>query len=184
LSAATGEKQKAWLRILEIILGLIVLILAGYVLAYPGVAILTLVFVLGIGLFVLGITRIFGAFASGVSGGMRVLSLIIGILAIILGIYVVAYPAAGALTLSFFLGFGLLLIGIESLSVGGTQAQGAGQGASIALGVIAIILGFIVLFWPGLALGTIALLLAVGLIVLGIEAIVSGVLGRWIGIRA
>lgn len=35
-----------------------------------------------------------------------------------------------------------------------------------------------------LALGTIALLLAVGLIVLGIGAIVSGVLGRRIGIRA
>ena len=96
----------------------------------------------------LGITRVAGAFASGVSGGMRVLSLIIGILAIILAIYVINNPAAGALMLSFFLGVGLLLIGIESLSVGGTHAQGAGQETSIALGVIAIILGFIVLFRP------------------------------------
>jgi uncharacterized membrane protein HdeD (DUF308 family) len=181
LSATTGEKQAAWLRILEIILGIIVIVIGGYVLAFPGVAILTLVFVLGIGLFVLGITRIFGAFAPGISGGMRVLSLIIGILAIILGIYVVAYPGVGAATLAFFLGFGLLLIGIESLAVGGTRGQGAGQGASVALGVIAIILGFVVLFWPGLALGTIALLLAVGLIILGLEAIVSGILGRWVG---
>ena len=181
MSATTGKKQAAWLRILEIILGIIVIVIGGYVLAFPGVAILTLVFVLGIGLFVLGITRIFGAFAAGVSGGIRVLSLIIGILAIILGIYVVAYPGVGAATLAFFLGFGLLLIGIESLAVGGTHGQGAGQGASVALGVIAIILGFVVLFWPGLALGTIALLLAVGLIILGLEAIVSGVLGRWVG---
>jgi uncharacterized membrane protein HdeD (DUF308 family) len=163
-------------------MGLIVIVIGGYVLAFPGVAILTLVFVLGIGLFVLGITRIFGAFASGVSGGMRVLSLIIGILAIILGIYVVAYPAAGALTLSFFLGFGLLLIGIEALAVGGSSGQGAGKGASVALGVIAMILGFVVLFWPGLALGTIAFLLAIGLILLGLEAIVSGILGRWVGV--
>ena len=180
MSAATGEKQKAWLRILEIILGLIVLILAGYVLAYPGVAILTLVFVLGIGLFVLGITRIFGAFASGVSGGMRMLSLIIGVLAVILAIYVVAYPAAGALTLIFFLGFGLLLSGMEALATGGSGGSGAGRAASIVLGVIAIILAFIVLFYPGVALGTLVLLLAISFVILGIEAIVSGILGRWV----
>ena len=180
MSAATGEKQKTWLRILEIILGLIVLILGGYVLAYPGVAILTLVFVLGIGLFVLGITRIFGAFASGVSGGMRVLSLIIGILAIILGFYVVAYPAAGALTLIFFLGFGLLLSGMEALAIAGSGGLGAGKAASIALGVIAIILAFIVLFYPGVALGTLVLLLAISFVILGIEAIISGIRGRWV----
>ena len=104
MSATTGVKQAAWLRILEIILGIIVIVIGGYVIAFPGVAILTLVFVLGIGLFVLGITRIFGAFASGVSGGIRVLSLIIGILAIILGIYVVAYPGVGAADTCLLLG--------------------------------------------------------------------------------
>ena len=181
MSAATGEKQKAWLRILEIILGIIVLILAGYVLAYPGIAILTLVFVLAIGLFVLGITRIVGAFASGVSGGMRVLSLIIGILAIILAIYVVDNPAVmGALTLIFFLGFGLLLSGVEALAIGGSGGSGAGKAASIILGVIAIILAFVVLFEPTVALGTLVLLLAISFVILGIEAIVSGILGRWV----
>ena len=179
MSAATGEKQKAWLRILEVILGIIVLILAGYVLAYPGIAILTLIFVLGIGLFVLGITRIAGAFAPGVSEGMRVLSLIIGVLAIILAIYVVAYPAAGALTLIFFLGFGLLLSGMEALAIGGSIGSNANKAASIALGVIAIILAFIVLFYPGVALGTLVFLLAISFVVLGIEAIVSGIRGRW-----
>jgi uncharacterized membrane protein HdeD (DUF308 family) len=180
LSTATGEKQKAWFRILEIILGIIVLILAGYVLAYPGVAILTLIFVLGIGLFVLGITRIAGAFVSGVSSGMRVLSLIVGVLAIILAIYVVAYPGVGAATLVIFLGFGLLLSGMESLAIGGSIGSNASKAASIALGVIAIILAFIVLFEPTVALGTLVLLLAISFVILGIEAIVSGILGRWV----
>jgi uncharacterized membrane protein HdeD (DUF308 family) len=180
LSATTGEKQKAWLRILEIILGIIILILAGYVLAYPGIAILSLIFVLGVGLFIIGITRIVGAFASGISGGMRVLSLIIGILAIILAIYVVAYPGVGAATLVIFLGFGLLLSGMEALATGGVGSSGAGRAASIALGVIAIILAFVVLFNPGIALGTLVLLLALNFIILGIEAIVSGFLGRWV----
>ena len=180
MSAATGEKQKAWLRILEIILGIIVLILAGYVLAYPGIAILTLVFVLGVGLIVLGITRIAAAFASGISSGMRVLSLIIGVLAIILAIYVVAYPAAGALTLIFLLAFGLLLSGMEAIAVGGSIGSKASKAASIVLGVIGIILAFIVLFYPGVALGTLVLLLAISFVILGIEAIVSGILGRWV----
>ena len=180
MSAATGEKQKAWFRILEIILGIIVLILAGYVLAYPGIAILTLIFVLGIGLFVLGITRIAGAFVSSVSSGMRVLSLIVGVLAIILAIYVVAYPGVGAATLVIFLGFGLLLSGMESLAIGGSIGSNASKAASIALGVIAIILAFIVLFEPTVALGTLVLLLAISFVILGIEAIVSGILGRWV----
>lgn len=179
MSATTGEKQKAWLRILEIILGIIVLILAGYVLAYPGIAILSLIFVLGIGLFILGITRIAGAFAPGVPSGMRVLSVIIGVIAIILAIYVVAYPAAGALTLIFFLGFGLLLSGMEALALGGSFGSGAGKTASIVLGVIAIILAFVVLLYPGVALGTLVFLLAISFVILGIEAIVSGIVGRW-----
>jgi uncharacterized membrane protein HdeD (DUF308 family) len=181
LNVATGEKQKAWLRVLEIILGIIILILAGYVLAYPGIAILSLIFVLGVGLFIVGITRIVGAFASGVSGGMRVLSLIIGILAIILAIYVVAYPGVGAATLVIFLGFGLLLSGMEVLAIGGSFGSRASKAASIVLGVIAIILAFVVLFNPAIALGTLVFLLALSFVILGIEAIVSGFLGRWVG---
>ena len=111
---------------------------------------------------------------------MRVLSLIIGVLAIILAIYVVAYPAAGALTLIFFLGFGLLLSGMEALATAGSGGSGAGKAASIALGVIAIILAFIVLFYPGVALGTLVVLLAISFVILGIEAIVSGIRGRWV----
>jgi uncharacterized membrane protein HdeD (DUF308 family) len=180
LSAATGEKQKAWLRILEIILGIIVLILAGYVLAYPGIAILTLIFVLGIGLFVLGIMSIASAFAFGVPSGMRVLSLITGVLAIILAIYVVAYQSAGALVLILLLGFGLLLSGMEVIAIGGSVGSGASKAASIALGIIAIILAFVVLFNPTVALGTLVFLLAITFVILGIEAIVSGILGRWV----
>jgi uncharacterized membrane protein HdeD (DUF308 family) len=180
LSAAVGEKQKGWLRILEIILGIIVLILALYVLANPGIAILTLIFVLGIGLFVLGITRIAGVFVSVFPGGMRVLSLIIGVLAIILAIYVVAYPAAGAFTLVLLLGFGLLVSGIEAIAIGGSFGSGASKAASIVLGIIAIILAFVVLLYPGIALGTLVILLALSFIILGIEAIASGILGRWV----
>jgi uncharacterized membrane protein HdeD (DUF308 family) len=168
------------LRILEVILGIIVLILAGYVLAYPGTAILTLIFVLGIGLFVLGITRIAGAFASGFPSGMRVLSFIIGVLSIILAIYVVAYPAAGAFTLVLLLGFGLLISGMEAITIGGSFGSGAGKAASIVLGVISIILAFIVLLYPGIALGTLVILLALSFVILGIDAIASGILGRWV----
>ena len=40
---ADEKKSSIWLRILEIIAGLIILVLAGYVIAYPLVAIATLI---------------------------------------------------------------------------------------------------------------------------------------------
>jgi len=52
---ADEKKSSIWLRILEIIAGLIILVLAGYVIAYPGVAIATLIAFLSIALIILGV---------------------------------------------------------------------------------------------------------------------------------
>jgi len=51
--AEEKEKSSMWLRIAEIIIGLIVLVLGGYVIAYPGVAAATLIGFLAVGIFIL-----------------------------------------------------------------------------------------------------------------------------------
>ena len=74
---ADEKKSSIWLRILEIIAGLIILVLAGYVIAYPGVAVLTLILFLSIALIVLGIAYFIRVFAKGISGWRRLLNLIL-----------------------------------------------------------------------------------------------------------
>ncbi|MGZ7210160.1 MAG: DUF308 domain-containing protein [Methanobacterium sp.] len=70
-------------------------------------------------------------------------NMILGILAIILGIIIIAFPAVSAFTLSFLIGIGILLLGIWFI-VQGFRLWGGSKAASIAyiiLGIIAIIAG-------------------------------------------
>jgi uncharacterized membrane protein HdeD (DUF308 family) len=50
----------------------------------------------------------------------------------------------------------------------------------IVVGIIAVVVGFVVFVYPPLGVATAVLLLAVALIIFGLEAIVSGILGRWV----
>jgi uncharacterized membrane protein HdeD (DUF308 family) len=70
------------------------------------------------------------------------------------------------------LGLALLFAGIAS------AARGAAGG--IVVGILGIILGFVVIVFPGLGLATLVFLLAVFLLIFGFESIVSGIMGRWI----
>ena len=52
------QKSSAWVRFAQIGLGIIVVILSIYALAYPGAAFVSLVLILGIILFIVGIEKI------------------------------------------------------------------------------------------------------------------------------
>jgi uncharacterized membrane protein HdeD (DUF308 family) len=78
----------------------------------------------------------------------------------------------GILTLVFLLGLGLLFSGIASAARGTVGA--------IVVGILGIIVGFVVIIFPALGAGIVVLLTAVFLIILGLESIVSGIVGRWV----
>jgi uncharacterized membrane protein HdeD (DUF308 family) len=170
---ADEKKSSMWLRILEIIAGLIILVLGGYVIAQPGVAIATLIFFLAVALIVLGIAYFVRVFAKGITGWRRLLNLILSVLAIIIAAAVIDNPFIyGSLTLVYLLGLALLFAGIAS------AARGTAGG--IVVGILGIIIGFVVIIFPGLGLATLVLLLAVFLVIFGLESIISGIMGRWV----
>jgi len=173
LVTADQKKSPMWLRILEIIAGLIIVVLAGYVIAYPGVAIATLILFLAIALIIIGIDYFIRVFAKGITGWRRLLNLVLSVLAIIIAGAVIANPLVyGSLTLVYLLGLALLFAGIAS------AARGTAGG--IVVGILGIIIGFAVIIFPGLGLGTLVFLLAVFLVIFGLESIASGILGRWV----
>ena len=86
-------EQSMWLRIAEIIVGLIIVILGGYAIAYPGVAAATLIAFLAVGLIVLSGIEFAQVFALDISGWRRLLNLILSAIAFLLALAGTRRPA-------------------------------------------------------------------------------------------
>jgi uncharacterized membrane protein HdeD (DUF308 family) len=89
---------------------------------------------------------------------------IAGVVSLVIGVVVLAYPEPSLKLLAVFLGIDLLIVGL-TLIVGGA-ARGAGAPA-VVLGVVALIGGVIVLRHPGNTVAVLALALSIYLIAAG-----------------
>jgi uncharacterized membrane protein HdeD (DUF308 family) len=177
-------KQPGWLRALEIVTGILAIVSGVLVLAYPDWGIDTLIVLLSIGLFFVGIRAIGVAADSSLSQGLKILSAISGIISLILAVVVLLYPGYGAAYLLILMSFGLMVSGFGRIfSASSLKATPSWiRGMIVVVGVLDIILSVVVLVMPGLALLTLAVILSVALIVSGVEMIISGAIGRtWLG---
>ena len=175
------DKMPAWVRAAEIILGLVSLAAGIWVLAYPGLAVLTLILILAVGLIFLGSREIvLGAMGTFLPGWLRAANIVLGVLAFILSIVVIAQPGLAVLSLVVLLYFALFVRGVAGLVMGaaGKQFSTRLRAASSAVGVLSIILSIVFLAVPALAIATLILLLSIGLLVTGLEAIAAGIIGR------
>ncbi|NYB51230.1 MAG: DUF308 domain-containing protein [Methanobacteriaceae archaeon] len=124
-------------------------------------------------------------------------NLVMGLLAIILGIIVLAFPLAGLVAASVLTGFVVLMIAIWLLIVGGSQMEISKTAGilNIILGIIVLIIGIGLIFNPAIfafLTGFILYLAGFFLIIAGIIALLSrndfknatwaGVLGIVLGI--
>ncbi len=151
------------------------------VVSFPGLAVATLILLLAIGLVFLGAREIaFGLAARSVPGWLRGVDIVAGALAFVLSLVVIAFPSVAAATLVLLLYFALFIRGLGLIGLGAGKSWLVAQhrGLSIAMGVLSIILAIIFLVFPGLAVATLILLLAVGITLTGIEVIWAGVTGR------
>ena len=164
-----------WSRALLVIFGLVAIAASIFVLAVPGIALITLVFLLSFSLLFVGLSRIArGISLSALSKGHRVLDVLAGLLGIAIGIIVFLFPLLGLGTLVFMLAFGTMIYGIVSVAIGASLSRlTKGVRALVLLtGVLAIILSVIVLASPAVAVLTLIFLLSVSFMVNGIESIV------------
>ena len=114
-------KTSDWVRALRVVMGLIAIAASVVVLSFPGLAVFTLLFFLSFALIFLGVARIaHSVTAKFWSKGHRALHAVAGVLALILGVIVLAFPGLGIASLVFLLAFGLLAYGIVSLVIGGS----------------------------------------------------------------
>ena len=170
-------KSPGWMRAAQIGLGVIALVLSVYILAYPVLTFVTIVLLLGVVLFVVGVERIIqGIVAPGKS---RWGTIGLGILVLIISIIVMAFPGAFGVFLIILLAIGLLFDGIARVYHGATdKTRGRWSRIfSIAAGVIEIGLSLVILAAPVIGAELTSFLLAIALLIVGIQIIAAGITG-------
>jgi uncharacterized membrane protein HdeD (DUF308 family) len=174
------EEAPNWLRALNIITGLVAIILGIVVLLIPSVAVETLVFLLYIALMVIGFGRILvGALAGFLSGGLRAVSIIAGLIAFAVAVLALVYPNFAVALLVTLFGATLLLFGLGRVIIGVMAKILANWVRALMIigGFLTIGLSIAVLIFPGVAILTLVFLLSFALVWNGIDTVVSGVTG-------
>jgi uncharacterized membrane protein HdeD (DUF308 family) len=157
----------AWTAAL--IAGLGMLAVGVMLLVWPSATLTVVAILIGAALIVAGVLRLFdGVTASGDSGAMRAADVVIGILAVIVGLYCLKHQALTVLIVALVVGVFWIINGIGSLIVAATSGHVPGRGFKAVGGVISLAAGLVILFWPGISLTLLLTVLGAWLIFYGV----------------
>jgi uncharacterized membrane protein HdeD (DUF308 family) len=150
---AAGISKAAGMSWAVVLLGGLALVAGGIMLLVWPHATLTIVAVLiGAALVVSGLVRLYEGFtAHDQSGGMRAAYVVIGLLAVIVGIYCIRHHALSLFLVAFVTGVYFILHGISDLGVA-LSGDVPARGLRAALGVFSLAAGIIMVVWPSLTL--------------------------------
>ena len=169
------------IRILQIVVGIIAIALSMAVIVNPGFGIEILVFLLSLTLLVVGIERVSIGFLPYIKkSSTRISNIVLGGLAIALAIIVIAFPIFTIGFLVTLLAIGLLFIGAARIVHGvfNKQTSKWSRILLIAVGILSIGISFMVFINPLLGIFILTFMLAVNLLIIGVESIVHGVSGK------
>ncbi len=167
-----------WKRGAIVGLGALAIILSILVFIHPGGTLVTIIYIAGIILIIVGIEKIISGIFE--KRGSKWGTVGLGALALIIGAIAVAYPVHTGVFVIILIGIGLLFIGISHIisGFGNKEAPGWARGFSIGAGALAIAISFLVMASPLAGAVFISLFLGIALLILGIEIIAVGITGR------
>ena len=156
--------------------GLLTLVIGILVMVWPDETLRVLTVLFGLELILVGIFRLIRAFSSGEQH--RVWSVILGILAIFLGVLVLRNIWTTVAVLAVILGVYWIIAGIIDFVVAVGDSTFPSRGFTIFMGIIQVIAGIIVVSWPTESLTALTWLLGIWFVVLGILGIVMAFMVR------
>ena len=171
-----GELGRNWGWLLAV--GILSVILGTVGLGMTWMLTLVSVVYFGVLLIVIGVAQLLQTFKAA---GWRstFFQILIGLLYLAAGIMVVSRPLLASLTLTWALGFALIVVGVMRIVVGVQHRGTSGWGAGLVGGIITLLLGLLILAkWPSDALWVIGLFLAIELIVNGYTQILVALAAR------
>jgi uncharacterized membrane protein HdeD (DUF308 family) len=177
MKTASEKNVSKGIKILQIIVGIIAIALSIAVIVNPGFGIEILVFLLSLTLLVVGIERVSIGFLPYITKSSRISNIVLGVLAIALGLVVIGFPFFTIGLLVTLLALGLLFIGIARI-VHGIFDKKTSKWSRIFLigvGILSIGISFVIFINPVVGIFILTFLLAVNLLIIGIESIIHGV---------
>ncbi len=177
-------EQAQWLRILDIILGLIAILFGALLFVVPSIIVVYGIgMILGIGLIILGLWQIVKIFiAKDVEMNAKIISIFIGLLMVIFGALFIAAPSFFPLLMVFILSGGILVIGIFLL-VQGAMGKDMKQWIRILyiiFGIIAIGIGIPAFIFPATwGLDLVSMAVSIALIFFGALRLLVGITGDY-----
>ena len=157
--------------------GIISLVVGIVIISWPTPTVIVVAVLFAIYLIISGIFEIVRSFASGLTGGTRALLLITGVLSVILGIFAIRSAADNAVDLlGIFVGIAFLFRGFAGLFMGFDSKEG--RGWNIFFGIIMLVGGVVILVQPALALTTLAWVVGIWLVLIGLYEIIASFIVR------
>jgi uncharacterized membrane protein HdeD (DUF308 family) len=155
--------------------GLLAVVLGILVLAWPGISILVAAVLFGVYLLISGIAQVIFAFSLPVSAGGRVLLFLSGAASLILAVLAFRHFGQGyaILLLAIWIAVGFIFRGVATTVSAISDPALPGRGWNIFFGVISIVAGIVILASPFESIVTLAIVVGVWLIVIGVFEIVA-----------
>ena len=153
--------------------GLLSLILGILVLAWPGKSILVAAIFFGAYLLVTGITQVFHAFTLHVSAGGRALLFISGAASLVLAVLCFRNIGNSILLLAIWIGVGFIFRGVATATSAISDPDTPGRGWEIFVGIMSLLAGMLLIVWPITSIVTLAWVVGIWLVVIGVFEIVA-----------
>jgi uncharacterized membrane protein HdeD (DUF308 family) len=178
MTSSQTEISSNWMRFAQIGLGILAIIVSGLAITFPHLAFLSLVILISVVLFFVGIEKIItGIF---VVHKIRFATIGLGILTIILAGFAMAFPIAAAIVIIYFLGFALMFDGFARIIDGITNKTNRHwiRGFVIGVGVLNVAISAVVLISPLFGAILAGIMIGFSLLIAGIQMITAGIIGR------
>jgi uncharacterized membrane protein HdeD (DUF308 family) len=159
--------SRAWLAVLTAAVA--TLAVGVILLAWPKATLVIVAILIGAGLVISGLYRLVEGFtARDTSGGMRAAYVVIGLLAILVGLYGLRHRDVTIFLLALLVGAFWIVHGVADIAVAATSGPMPGRVFRLVAGLFSIAAGCIVLFWPGISLIVLLTVLGIWLIIYGL----------------
>ena len=156
------------MRALRIALGVGTLVLGLVALFWPQATLVVVAILFGVQLIFAGSMRIASAVTSkAVSGWLRAVLFIVGLLILLAGLVCLRNPFLSLLGVAVLISFGWIVNGIMELLAAASPEVPGSRWLHVLGGIVSIAGGLLILFWPGLALLTFNAIGGVLLIIFG-----------------
>ena len=149
--------------------GLACLVVGLLLLFWPKATLVIAAILIGASLIVAGLLRLIDGFTAHDAGGAkRTANVVIGLLAIIVGLFCLRHHDITIAALAIVVGLFWVMHGIADIAAGMFAGAFPGRGLTVIAGVFSLIAGIIVLFWPTISIVVLVAVIGIWLVVYGI----------------